>query len=59
MGPLEGCTLIELGGIGPAPFAAMLLADMCADVINLLTVGPDAASVDGAAEVRSLLNTCR
>ncbi len=26
---------------------------------NLLTVGPDAASVDGAAEVRSLLNTCR
>ena len=35
MGPLEGCTIIELGGIGPAPFAGMLLADMGADVIRV------------------------
>ncbi len=35
MGPLDGCTIIELGGIGPAPFAGMLLADMGADVIRI------------------------
>ncbi len=35
MGPLEGCRIIELGGIGPAPFAGMLLADMGADVIRV------------------------
>ena len=35
MGPLDGCTIIELAGIGPAPFAGMLLADMGADVIRV------------------------
>jgi len=35
MGPLDGCRIIELAGIGPAPFAAMLLADMGADVIRV------------------------
>ncbi|CAM9510461.1 unnamed protein product [Sphacelaria rigidula] len=35
MGPLQGCTIIELSGIGPAPFAGMLLADMGADVIRI------------------------
>ncbi len=35
MGPLQGCTIIELSGIGPAPFAGMLLADMGADVIRV------------------------
>lgn len=32
-GPLNGITIIELAGIGPAPYAAQLLADMGADVI--------------------------
>ena len=27
-GPLVGLRIIEIGGIGPAPFCAMLLADM-------------------------------
>jgi len=27
MGPLEGIQLLEIAGIGPGPFAAMLLAD--------------------------------
>jgi alpha-methylacyl-CoA racemase len=35
MGPLAGYRIIEMAGIGPAPFAAMLLADMGADVIRL------------------------
>ena len=33
MGPLNGMRVIELKGIGPGPYAGMLLADMGADVI--------------------------
>lgn len=35
MGPLAGFRIIEMGGIGPSPFAAMLLADMGAEVIRV------------------------
>ncbi len=35
MGPLEGITIVEIVGLGPAPFAAMLLADMGANVIRI------------------------
>jgi alpha-methylacyl-CoA racemase len=35
MGPLEGIRIVELAGIGPGPFCAMLLADMGAEVIRL------------------------
>ena len=31
--PLSGYRIIELAGIGPGPYAGMLLADMGADVI--------------------------
>ena len=34
-GPLDGVRVIELAGLGPAPFAAMLLADLGADVIRV------------------------
>ena len=34
-GPLEGLRVIELAGIGPGPFCAMLLADMGADVLRI------------------------
>jgi alpha-methylacyl-CoA racemase len=34
-GPLAGFTVIELAGLGPGPFAAMLLADMGAEVIRV------------------------
>ena len=34
-GPLHGVRVIEIGSIGPGPFAAMLLADLGADVIRL------------------------
>ncbi len=34
-GPLTGYRIIELAGIGPGPFAAMLLADMGADVLRI------------------------
>lgn len=35
MGPLSGLRVVELAGIGPAPFCAMLLADMGADVLRV------------------------
>ncbi len=35
MGPLEGVRIVELAGIGPGPFAAMVLADMGAEVIRV------------------------
>lgn len=34
-GPLSGYRVIELAGLGPGPFAAMLLSDMGADVIRV------------------------
>jgi len=34
-GPLDGYRIIELAGIGPAPFAAMILSDLGAEVIRV------------------------
>ena len=34
-GPLEGLKIIEIAGIGPGPFCAMMLADMGADVVRV------------------------
>ncbi|NMH96633.1 CaiB/BaiF CoA transferase family protein [Pseudonocardia acidicola] len=34
-GPLSGIRVVELGGIGPAPFTAMLLSDLGAEVIRI------------------------
>ncbi|MQY21489.1 CaiB/BaiF CoA transferase family protein [Nocardia macrotermitis] len=34
-GPLAGCRIVELGGIGPGPFAGMLLADLGAEVVRI------------------------
>ncbi len=39
MGPLEGITIVELAGIGPGPFCAMMLADMGADVVRVDRAG--------------------
>lgn len=35
MGPLNGIKIIEIAGIGPGPYAGMLLADMGAEVISV------------------------
>lgn len=35
MGPLEGIRIVEIAGIGPGPFAAMLLADMGAEILRV------------------------
>jgi alpha-methylacyl-CoA racemase len=42
MGPLNGYTVIELAGIGPAPMGGMILADMGAELIRIDRAGgPD------------------
>ncbi|TDU84150.1 alpha-methylacyl-CoA racemase [Kribbella voronezhensis] len=35
MGPLRGVKVVELAGIGPAPFACMLLAELGAEVLRI------------------------
>ncbi|MGC4808699.1 CaiB/BaiF CoA transferase family protein [Micromonospora sp. DT233] len=53
-GPLAGVRVLELAGIGPAPFAAMLLADLGADVVRVDRPEPGALSAGDPG--RDLLN---
>jgi alpha-methylacyl-CoA racemase len=53
-GPLAGVRVVELAGIGPAPFAAMLLADLGADVVRVDR--PDGSSPLPVDASRDLLN---
>lgn len=51
IGALAGLKVIEIGGLGPAPFAAMMLADHGADVLRIER--PDKAPVvEGGGEAR-------
>lgn len=50
-GPLHGLRVIELAGIGPGPYAAMLLADMGAEVVRIERPGPPATSVPPQQDV--------
>src|SRR4051795_4373872 len=49
-GPLAGVRVVELAGIGPTPFAAMLLADLGADVIRVDRPGEGSLPVPLAPE---------
>ena len=53
MGPLAGIRVVELAGIGPTPFAGMMLSDMGAEVIRVDRVGGSSnpvASTSGPME---------
>lgn len=50
-GPLAGVRVVELAGIGPAPFAAMLLGDLGADVVRVDRPGGSRLGVDPAHDV--------
>ena len=50
-GPLTGVRVIELAGIGPGPFAAMLLADLGADVVRVDRPGGPGLAIDPAFDV--------
>jgi alpha-methylacyl-CoA racemase len=38
-GPLSGIKIVEIAGIGPAPFAAMMLSDLGADIVRVDRAG--------------------
>ncbi|PXY23300.1 carnitine dehydratase [Prauserella coralliicola] len=73
MGPLNGLRVVEFAGLGPAPFAAMLLADAGAEVVRIDRPGSDRAggildrgrrtlhldlkSDDGLARARELITS--
>ncbi|GAA0911988.1 CaiB/BaiF CoA-transferase family protein [Streptomyces thermoalcalitolerans] len=50
-GPLTGVRVVELAGIGPGPFAAMLLADLGADVVRVDRPGGAALGIDPARDL--------
>ncbi|WP_375483049.1 CaiB/BaiF CoA transferase family protein [uncultured Mycobacterium sp.] len=47
MGPLQGIRVVELAGLGPAPFGCMLLADLGAEVVRVERAG-GTSTIDGA-----------
>ena len=51
-GPLTGVRVVELAGIGPGPFAGMMLADMGADVVRVDRPGALGSSRDVLARGR-------
>jgi alpha-methylacyl-CoA racemase len=50
-GPLAGLKVVELAGIGPGPYAAMLLADMGAEVVRIERPGSAASQVPPEKDV--------
>lgn len=50
-GPLAGVRVVELAGIGPGPFAAMLLADLGADVVRVDRPGGAGLAIDPAYDI--------
>ncbi|MEU8540572.1 CaiB/BaiF CoA-transferase family protein [Streptomyces sp. NPDC048717] len=50
-GPLDGVRVVELAGIGPGPFAAMLLADLGADVVRVDRPGGAGIGIDPAYDL--------
>lgn len=48
-GPLAGLRVVELAGIGPAPYACMLLADAGADVLRVTRLSGEVGGVRDAA----------
>lgn len=55
-GPLAGLRIIELAGIGPGPFAAMMLADHGAEVIRVDRPGARIDPRDPLTRSRRLIN---
>src|SRR5262249_30139247 len=53
-GPLQGLRVVELTGLGPVPFCAMLLADLGADVLRIERTGIPAPT-SGFVDSRALL----
>jgi alpha-methylacyl-CoA racemase len=53
VGPLQGIRLLEIAGIGPGPYCAMVLADMGAEVVRIVRPGPDPLASQPAYDLLS------
>ena len=51
-GPLEGMRILEMAGLGPAPFCGMMLADQGAEVIRIERIAPPTVPYDILARSR-------
>ena len=51
MGPLSGKRVVEIAGIGPGPFCAMLLADLGAEVVRVDRASAVPDTMPGSAVV--------
>lgn len=49
--PLAGLRIVEFAGIGPGPFAGMMLADMGAEIIRIDRPGSKSPTASNAAEL--------
>jgi alpha-methylacyl-CoA racemase len=49
-GPLDGLRVLAIGGNGPIPFCAMLLADLGADVVRVLRKHTDESAKSPLSE---------
>ncbi len=58
MGPLAGVKIVELAGIGPCPMAAMLLAELGADVLKIDRLSPSGLGI-AMPDEHALLNRSR
>ncbi len=52
-GPLQGVNVIEMAGLGPAPFCGMFLADLGANVVRIDRKTLDMNEAEHAALVAS------
>jgi alpha-methylacyl-CoA racemase len=55
MGPLAGIRVVEFAAIGPAPFCAMLLADLGAEILRIDRPAPSVTPADLSARGRNSL----
>ena len=55
-GPLTGMKVIEMAGIGPGPFCAMVLADLGADVVRVARADATLDPCDVLSRSRTVLN---
>jgi alpha-methylacyl-CoA racemase len=54
-GPLRGVRIVEFAGIGPGPFACMMLADMGAEVVRLERPGMGKSSKSATGRGRKMV----
>ncbi|MGZ4573149.1 MAG: CoA transferase, partial [Blastococcus sp.] len=57
-GPLAGIRVVELSGLGPAPYACMLLAELGADVLRIDRPGGGSLALQPEDDVLNRSRPC-